>query len=73
MDIVDSSVRLNSENGGLNISEWLELAETARIVQSIIARSDEFVAVFNERGIVSNQRTVPDTISGGSKFYRLRK
>jgi len=48
MKIIDSAVRLNSENGRLKTEECLAQLEQAGIVHAVIAPSDEFVTIYNK-------------------------
>lgn len=48
--IVDASVRLPSAGGRIRADPWLRIAEKWNIAHSVVAPSDEFVAVYNEEG-----------------------
>jgi uncharacterized protein len=67
MNIIDSAVRLNSENNELKIQPCLDLMTKNGVAHSVIAPSDEFVSVFNEDGnqqIADFVKQYPDKLSG---------
>src|ERR1051325_1910625 len=67
MKIIDSAVRLKSENSRLEVEEWLEQMEPADIVHALIAPSDEFVTVDNQPGneqIFALMQRYPEKLTG---------
>jgi len=65
--IIDSAVRLPSENGTIRTDTWFELAAKWGISHSVVAPPDNFVTVYNEEGnaqMVSLMRQFPDRLSG---------
>ena len=67
MNIIDSAVRLISENNELKIQPYLDLMQQFGVEHSVIAPSDEFVAVFNDEGnrqIAGFVEQYPEIFSG---------
>jgi predicted TIM-barrel fold metal-dependent hydrolase len=67
MKIIDSAVRLKSENGRLSVKDCFTQLEKAGVVHAVIAPSDEFVTIYNEAGneqILALVKRFPEKLTG---------